>query len=100
MGIWRSRYTHRADASNRPLVEAEKSRKVRRGLNLEPLEERMLLTIGFGPDLEEVLSSDGAPLVAGDSLQISPRELLVRFDDKQSVFVPSATAGGIRVFRS
>ena len=69
MGIWRSRYAHRADKSSRPLAESvEKSRKVRRGLSLEPLEERVLMVIDAGPDLEQVLTGDGAPLVAGARL--------------------------------
>jgi hypothetical protein len=91
----------RADHDRRRQSRLERSaepRKIKRGLQLEPMEERMLLAIGAGPDLEEVFSNDGAPIVAGDVRHISPRELKFRFDSTQ--VINPASLGAIQLVRS
>jgi hypothetical protein len=101
MGILRSPDIHRAQletqrrqpARRRPLAA-----RSRRGLHLEPMEERMLMAIGAGPDLDEIVPNDGAPLVGGDVRHVSPRELVVRFDSTQ-VLNP-ATLSAIQISRS
>src|SRR5687767_8680783 len=101
MGIWRSLYTPRADLRRRaPRRErsALAALRAKRGLSLEPMEERMLMAIGAGPDLEEILPNDGAPLVAGDVRNVSPRELKFQFDTTQ--VIDSSTLSAIQVRRS
>jgi hypothetical protein len=102
MGIWRSLYAHRAVGNiRRPFAKSRSLlERLRAGqaLTLEPLEERMLMAIGAGPNLVEILPNDGAPLTTGDVRQISPREILIRFDSTQ--VLDTTTLGSIQIFRS
>src|SRR5688500_16015584 len=101
MGIWRSLYTPRLNHPNRPLRRERSplaAMRAKRGLSLEPMEERMVMAIGAGPDLEEILPNGGAPLVSGDLRNVSPRELKFQFDATQ--VIDPATLGAIQVLRS
>src|SRR5688500_5638358 len=102
MGIWRSLYAHRAVRDlRRPLGKersALKRLKAGQALTLEPLEERMLMAIGAGPDLEQILPNDGAALVNGDVRHVAPRELTLRFDSTQTI--DPTSLGAIQVLRT
>lgn len=63
---------------------------------LEALESRQLMAIG--PQLIGVQPNSAALLEGGEILQVSPRELVFRFDD--AVGLDAATLSGIRVIRS
>jgi hypothetical protein len=72
-----------------------KRRSVRRVL-LEALESRQLLTAG--PQLVGIQPSAGTLLEGGEVLQVSPNELLFRFDD--AVGLDPTTLSGIRIVRA
>jgi len=92
-----------SSANNRTRKDREKIRKkqlVRRSM-LESLETRNLMTTG--PLLAGVQPNEGSVLALGATntptvLNVSPRELLLRFDDSSSIDANSLT--GIQIKRA
>ncbi|MFP6602195.1 MAG: hypothetical protein VB862_06685, partial [Pirellulaceae bacterium] len=76
--------------------QAADRRELLRGLRIEPLEERQLLT--GSPRLAGVTTNDNTLLEDGEVLRQSPRELTFRFNRDASL--DPSTYGGIQVVRS
>ena len=76
--------------------QAADRRELLRGLQIEPLEERQLLT--GAPQLAGVTTNDNTLLEDGEILRQSPRELTFRFNRDASI--DPSTYGGIQVVRS
>ena len=76
--------------------QAADRRELLRGLRIEPLEERQLLT--GSPRLAGVTTNDNTLLEDGEVLRQSPRELTFRFNRDASI--DPSTYGGIQVVRS
>ena len=75
---------------------AAKSRRAKRKLHLESLEQRQLLAVG--PQLIAINPNDGDVLQADDVRNVAPQDLTFRFNDGQ--VIDSQTLGGIQVVRS
>ena len=67
-----------------------------RGMQVESLEERMLLAVG--PQLVGITPNEGELLRDNDVRNISPQELVFRFDSSQ--VIDPATLNGIQITRS
>jgi hypothetical protein len=88
-----------ASSSRRASVDRSKKSEARNAFRktlLEALEERKLLAAG--PQLIGVQPNNSDLIVDGVVRDVSPRELLFRFDDAQ--MIDPATTGGIRLTRS
>ena len=72
----------------------DKRRRKDRRLLSETLEQRQLLA---GPDLVGIQPNDGQLIRGGEVLNVSPRELIFRFDD-QSDLDPLTIASGISIW--
>jgi hypothetical protein len=81
---------------NLPKSSRLKKRDSVRRVLLEALEPRQLLTAG--PQLIGIQPNSGSLIEGGEILNISPRELVIRFDD--AVGLDAATLSGIRVVQS
>ncbi len=71
-------------------------KKLARRMLLEALENRQLMAVG--PQLLGIQPNAGSLLENGQILQISPRELVFRFDDPSGI--SSTSLDGIRIIRS
>lgn len=80
-------------------TRTKRKRAAKRGLLLEKLEERTLLTV-VGPRLSGIQPTDGEllPLDGSGIRNIAPRDLTFRFDENQQI--DPNTLGGIRIIRS
>ena len=76
---------------NLPKSARLKKRDSVRRVLLEALEPRQLLTVG--PQLIGIQPNSGSLIEGGEILNISPRELVIRFDD--AVGLDAATLSGI-----
>jgi len=76
--------------------EEARRRRSKRSLRIEPLEDRRLLATG--PLLAGIQPNSGDLLRDGDILNVSPRELVFRFDEAANI--DEATLGAIQVTRS
>lgn len=76
--------------------QAANRKELLRGLQMETLEQRQLLT--GSPELAGVTTNDNTLLVDGEVLRQSPRELTFRFNRDASL--DPTTYGGIQVVRS
>lgn len=74
----------------------DKRRRKDRRLLSEALEQRQLLA---GPDLVGIQPNEGALIRGGEVLNVSPRELIFRFDD-QTDLDPLTVANGIAITRA
>ena len=83
--------------SNRARRALKKSRVLEsKRLQIEPLEERHLLT--GGPSLAGISTNDGSLLQAGSTLQSAPSELTFVFSPGQEIATDSLS--GIQIVRS
>jgi subtilisin-like proprotein convertase family protein len=71
--------------------------KSRRGLLVEPLEQRVMLAIS--PTLTAIIPNDGDVVLDGQTRNIAPKELTFRFSDGQTID-PATLASGIQIVRS
>ncbi|MCA9126859.1 MAG: pre-peptidase C-terminal domain-containing protein [Planctomycetales bacterium] len=71
-------------------------RSAARRILLESLEARQLLTVG--PQLLSIQPNTGDILESGEVLNVSPKELVFRFDDGAGI--DATSLGGIRIVRS
>lgn len=81
---------------NLPNTLRTKKRDSFRRILLETLEARQLLAVG--PQLIGIQPNSGSLIEGGEVLQVSPRELVFRFDD--AVGIDPDTLSGIRVVQS
>ncbi len=94
MAIRKSSSANTRSKNQRSSEAARKDAKRRmRGMLLEHLEQRQLLTVG--PQLIGIQPNNSDLLIDGDVRNQAPRELTFRFDDVQSI--DPGTLDGIRI---
>lgn len=81
---------------NSPNSTRSAKRDTVRRVLLEALEQRQLMTVG--PQLIGIQPNSGTLIEGGEILNVSPRELVIRFDD--AVGLDADTLSGIRVVQS
>jgi hypothetical protein len=82
----------------RKLRELSHQRMLSRKLHLESLEERRVMTAGL--NLVAVLNNSVTLLNSGDTLNVAPRELTLRFAQGQSIDASSINSSSVRVTRA
>ncbi len=96
MAIAGSSKVAKLNAKNVSKRSRDRRREMSRKVLLENLEVRHLLAVG--PQLISIQPNEGGLLTDGVTYNVSPRELVFRFDDSTSI--DSSTLGGIRLLRS